>query len=157
MKNRTIEKKFAIYGILIGFFAGVILTLILVAQPKENVETVTESKGITINQYKLKSDYGWRDIVLWAESQESFEIVYHDTLHKINYSMGFQRDPMCIDPIGGNSGNWIYEKTCFNFVWPPNVPNVLENIAMETRDKTLVIIGSIHNNGQNFYGDVYWY
>ena len=115
-----------------------------------------EAKAIIISQYNLKKEYGWKDIILWNESKEIFEKAYKTKLHWINYNMGFQRDPMCGDPMGGNSGDWKYEKVCFNFVWPPNVPNILEKIVVESRGKTLVIIGSIHNNGQNFFGDVYW-
>ncbi|MCF7834892.1 hypothetical protein K9M48_02440 [Candidatus Gracilibacteria bacterium] len=116
---------------------------------------IPQDENILISQYDLKKDYGWQDIILWAESKENFEKAYNTKLNWLNYAMGFQRDPMCTDPLGGG-GEWKYEKVCFNFVWRPNIPNMLDKIAVQTRGKTLVIIGTIHDNAQRFSGDVYW-
>lgn len=150
------------------FLGGFILMAILVAilasiaakySPKgqtDSSDNKTQEENILISQYDLKKDYGWQDIILWAESKESFEKAYNTKLNWLNYAMGFQRDPMCTDPIGGG-GEWRYEKMCFNFIWRSNMPNMLDEIAVQTRGKTLVVIGSIHDNNQRFSGNVYWY
>jgi len=137
-----------------------ILLLIIIVQsciPKDqNQVQKSELEDILISQYDLKKDYGWKDIILWKESKESFEKAYSTKINWINYVMGFRRDVMCSDPIGGG-GDWQYDKLCFNFVWMPNMPDILDEIAYQTRGKTLVIVGDTDNNGQNFFGDVYWY
>lgn len=141
-----------VLGVLAGL-ASIGELLEKTKKPKE--KSITKTEIILISQYEMKKDYGWKDIVLWAESKENFEKAYNTKLNWLNYAMGFQRDPMCTDPIGGG-GEWRYEKMCFNFVRRPNMPNMLDEIAVQTRGKTIVVIGSIHDNNQRFSGNVYW-
>lgn len=152
--------KNQIYIVLIALSALVVIVLaIRVYSPKDETDPTankSQDENIFISQYDLKKDYGWKDIILWNESKENFEKAYDTKLNWLNYAMGFQRDPMCTDPIGGG-GEWRYEKICFNFVLRPNMPNMLDQIAVQTRGKTLVVIGSIHDNNERFSGNVYWY
>ena len=148
---------FGYSAILVIFFTIVVVVQIYSPINKsDSNSTRPQEENIFISQYDLKKDYGWQDIILWNESKESFEKAYNTKLNWLNYAMGFQRDPMCTDPIGGG-GEWRYEKMCFNFVWRPNMPNMMDQIAVQTRGKTLVVIGSIHDNNQRFSGNVYWY
>lgn len=148
---------FGYTAILVIFLAIVVVVQIYSPINKSDSNpTKSQEENIFISQYNLKKDYGWQDIILWTESKESFEKAYNTKLNWLNYAMGFQRDPMCTDPIGGG-GEWRYEKMCFNFVWRPNMPNMLDEIAVQTRGKTLVVIGSIHDNNQRFSGNVYWH
>ncbi len=151
---------FGYTAVLILFLAVVVIVQIqspIQSLKKQTDSTVSQNQedNIFISQYDMKKDYGWKDIILWNESKENFEKAYDTKLIWLNYAMGFQRDPMCTDPIGGG-GEWIYDKICFDFVWRPNMPNMLDQIATQTRGKTLVVIGSIHDNNQRFSGNVYW-
>lgn len=152
MKNQT----YIILIVLLVFVAIVLAVRVYIPkdQSDSGISTI-QDENILISQYDLEKDYGWKDIILWNESKKNFEKAYNTKLNWLNYAMGFQRDPMCTDPIGGG-GEWQYEKICFNFVRRPNMPNMLDEIAVQTRGKTLVVIGSIHDNNQRFSGNVYW-
>ena len=116
----------------------------------------SEPKVVTISQYQLKKDYGWKDIIMWLESKEDFEKVYSIKLNNIDQCMGFKKDPTCSDPAGGDS-EWKDIKVCFNYIWPPNTPDILSEIATQSKGKTLVLIGFVYNNNENFLAQVYWY
>lgn len=147
------------YIVLIALLAFVVIGLaVRVYSPKDQTDpTVNKSQdeNILISQYDLKKDYGWQDIILWAESKESFEKAYNTKLHWINYPMGFKKDLSCISPVGGD--DWIYDKICYQYVVPLSNPHMIDSIAKLSKGKTLVIIGTTHNNMQNFYGNAYWY
>lgn len=142
--------------LVLAILAGLVaIGEILGKAKKSKKESISKTEIILISQYEMKKNYGWQDIILWAESKENFEKAYNTKLNWLNYAMGFQRDPMCISPIGGD-GEWQYDKICFNFVIRLDLPNMLYEIAAKTKNKTLVVIGSIHDNNQRFSGNVYW-
>jgi len=148
---------FGYTAVLVMFLA--IVVVVQIYSPKgqdDSRPNKTQDENILISQYDLKKDYGWQDIILWNESKESFEKAYNTKLNLLNYAMGFQRDPMCTNPIGGGD-DWQYDKICFNFIFRPHLPNMLDAISIKSKGKTLVIIGTLHDNGQRFGGNVYWY
>jgi hypothetical protein len=147
------------YLIVLFIAALVILAvglLIDTDEPNGNKSSITEQKVVTISQYQLKQTYGWKDIIMWAESKEAFESAYNVHLKYIDHSMGFKKDSTCSDPAGGD-WEWKDMKVCFNYIWPPNTPDILSEIAAQSKGKTLVLIGSIYNNNENFLAQVYWY
>jgi len=147
---------FGYTALLLVFIAVVVIVQIQSNKNQsDSVPNKPQDENILISQYDLKRIYGWQDIILWNESKENFEKAHDTKLNWLNYAMGFQRDPMCTDPIGGG-GEWQYDKLCFNFVFRPNLPNMLDEVVVQTRGKTLVVIGSIHDNNQRFSGNVYW-
>lgn len=151
--------KNQIYIVLIVLSALVVIVLaVRVYSPKDQSDSeirTIKDENILINQYDLKKDYGWKDIILWTESKESFERSYNTKLNWINYPMGFKKDLSCISPVGGD--DWIYNKICYQYVVPLSNPHMIDSIAKFSKGKTLVVIGSVYNNMQNFYGNAYWY
>lgn len=146
------------YLILLFIAALVILAVGVLTHTDESrgdKSSITEQKVVTISQYQLKQMYGWKDIILWSESKDAFESAYQTKLHWINYPMGFKKDPSCISPVGGD--DWIYDKICYQYVVPLSTPHMIDSIAKLSKGNTLVIIGTTHNNMQNFYGNAYWY
>lgn len=149
--------KIIMFGIYIAF---VISLAIGAARPrfKKNQTIIIREKPITdslISQNKMQEIYGWNKIILWIESKENFEKAYHTKLYWINYPMEFVKHPECIDPFGGSS-EWRDDKLCFYYRFPSGKPEIPNLIAKESRGKTLVIIGSLYDNGKRFSGGVYW-
>lgn len=146
----------------IGFIAmmvGFVMIPVLIIKPKiednKSSNLQIEHKGSTIGQYQLRETYEWKDVILWIESKENFEKAYGDSLRKIGHAMVFTKDPMCTGPFG-ETGDWECEKMCFKYIVPEENPNVINEIAEKSKGKTLVIIGSLFNNGTEFGGSVYW-
>jgi hypothetical protein len=123
--------------------------------PESNIAP-SESSEIYISQTQMKENYGWLDIVLWTESKENFEKAFGVALNKTNYPLGFKKDPSCIDPVGGGD-EWQYDKICYQYVLRPNTNNLLKDVSTISKGKTLVVIGTVYNDRQNFLGDAYWY
>lgn len=115
----------------------------------------TEHADSLIGQYQLRETYGWKNVILWIESKENFEKAYGDSLRKTGHAMLFKKDIMCTGPFG-ETGDWECEKMCFNYVVPEDTSNVINEIAKKSRGKTLVVIGSLFNNGSEFGGKTYW-
>lgn len=159
MKTNTINN--ILWLIALG---GVCIIWFWVSIPNsKDVETKKETEvsynpyNLTMSQLKMKEAYGWKDVILWIESKESFEKAYNTRLNWMNYPMGFRKDPLCCEPYGC-SGNWDLEKCCYNYVIVAGIPNMLEKIANESKGKTLVVIGNTYriNDGENFMGNAYW-
>lgn len=149
---------FGYTAILIIFIAIVVLSQIYSNKDQSNNEQQSEiiqTKTLTIGQYQLRETYEWKDVILWIESKENFEKAYGDSLRKTGYAMLFTKDPMCTGPFG-ETGDWSCEKMCFRYVVPEENPNVINEIAEKSKGKTLVVIGSLFNNGTEFGGNAYW-
>lgn len=153
------ENKAYIIGMLIlGFFVTSFLTISFIRHKEQNNRTIREEivKDSLISQYHLQKIYGWKEIVLWTESKESFEKACGQKLHWINYPMDFVWHPECVNPFGGGE-EWPHIKACFYYRFPTGKPEIPELIAKESQNKNLVIIGSLYSYGQKFSGTVYWY
>lgn len=160
-QNQKLMKRFlffiglALVTIVLAILAIFIAETSISKGQTDPTANKTKEENILISQYDLKKDYGWQDIILWNESKENFEKAYNTKLNWINYPMGFKKDPSCISPVGGD--DWIYDKICYQYVVPLSNPHMIDSIAKLSKGKTLVIIGTTHNNMQNFYGNAYWY
>lgn len=149
---------FGYTAILIIFIAIVVLSQIYSNKDQSNNEQQSEiiqTKTLTIGQYQLRETYEWKDVILWIESKENFEKAYGDSLRKTGHAMLFTKDPMCTGPFG-ETGDWECDKLCFKYIVPEENPNVINEIAEKSKGKTLVVIGSLFNNGTEFGGNAYW-
>lgn len=154
MKNQNSNIVFvAIVSALITFVSTVAFFANKEAKEDDNRERIDPE--ILISQNQMKENYGWKDVILWNESKESFEKAFKTKLHWMNYPLGFKKDPSCIDPFGGAS-EWRYDKICYQYVRHANIPDMLEDASNESKGKILVVLGTIYNNGENFFGNAYW-
>lgn len=115
----------------------------------------TAPEKITISQLRMEESYGWKRVILWMETKENFEKAYGVQLHWTDYKLILKRNPQLSNPFGEVS-DWQYEKVQFYYEYEWNMDDQLEKIAEKSKGKSLVIIGSLFNNGTEFVGNAYW-
>lgn len=156
--NSEFVRSIGFIAMLVGMAIGFVWLAKPVNEKSENNKSSNlqiEHKDSIIGQYQLRETYKWNDVILWMESKENFEKAYGDSLIKTGHAMLFTKDPMCTGPFG-ETGDWECEKMCFKYIVPEENPNVINEIAEKSKGKTLVVIGSLFNNGTEFGGNAYW-